>query len=151
MASREQSPARSTDRSNGARGGETAPVAHTGGGGGRCACGCLLSARLTRLWASPTIAAMQRETLLAILQRADGVSADGDRHRTNDGHQLTVYVGQPGRAVAIDHVLSLQLAPTHIEIEARDRGTFYVSYEAVHALLDAGKNEKKGAVSRAGF
>ena len=93
---------------------------------------------------------MQRETLLAILQRAAGVSADGDRHRTSDGHQLTIYIGQPGRAVAIDHVLALFLAPTHIEIEARDRGTFYVAYEAVHALLDAGKNEKKGA-GRAGF
>jgi hypothetical protein len=93
---------------------------------------------------------MQRETLLAILQRAAGVSADGDRHRTGDGHQVTIYVGQPGRAVAIDHVLSLFLAATHLEIEARDRGTFYVAYDAVHAVLDAGKNEKKGA-ARAGF
>lgn len=88
---------------------------------------------------------MQRETLLAILERAQGVRLDGDRHRTSDDHQLTVYVGQPGRAVAIDHVLSLFVAPSHLEIEARDRGTFYVSYEAIHALLDAGKKERKGA------
>jgi hypothetical protein len=103
------------------------------------------SARLTRLWASPTIAAMQRETLLAILERAEGVRTDGDRHRTAEDHHLTLYVGQPGRAVAIDHVLSLFLAPTHLELEARDRGTFYVSYDAIHALLDANKKEKKGA------
>ena len=105
----------------------------------------MFSARLTRLWASPNIAAMQRETLLAILERAEGVRKDGDRLRVNDEHHVTVYVGQPGRAVAIDHVLSLFLAPTHLELEARDRGIFYVSYDAVHALLDSGKKEKKGA------
>jgi hypothetical protein len=88
---------------------------------------------------------MQREALLAILERAEGIRVDGDRHRTAEDHQLTVYVGQPGRAVAIDHVLSLFLAPTHLELEARDRGTFYVSYDAIHALLDTGKKERKGA------
>jgi hypothetical protein len=119
--------------------------AHTRPGPRRRSCVRAFSARLTRLWASPNIGAMQRETLLAILERAEGVRKDGDRLRVNDEHHVTVYVGQPGRAVAIDHVLSLFLAPTHLELEARDRGTFYVSYDAVHALLDADKKEKKGA------
>jgi hypothetical protein len=105
----------------------------------------MLYARLTRLWASPNIAAMQRETLLAILARAEGVRAEGERYRTVEGNQLTLYIGPPGRAVAIDHVLGLFLAPSHVEIEARDRGTFYVPYDAVSTLVSAGKKEKKGA------
>ena len=88
---------------------------------------------------------MQRDTLLTILQRAEAVQADGDRYRVKDGHDLTVYLGQPGRATAIDHVLSLTLADGHIEVEARDRGTFYVTYEVVHALLDGRRKERSGS------
>ena len=93
---------------------------------------------------------MQRETLQVILRRTDGVQQDGDRFRVKEERQLAVYLGQPGRAVAIEHVLSILLADAHIEIEARDRGTFYVTYDVVHALLDAPRKERKGA-SGVGF
>lgn len=93
---------------------------------------------------------MQRETLQTILRRAQGVQQDGDRFRVKEDHQVSLYLGQPGRAVAIEHVLSIVLADTHIEIEARDRGTFYATYEAAHALLDSPRKERKGA-SGVGF
>ena len=92
---------------------------------------------------------MQRETLQTILRRTEAVEQDGeqdgDAYRVKEGHQLTVYFGQPGRAVAIDHVLSIVLADTHLEVEARDRGTFYAAYEVVHALLDARRKDRRGA------
>ena len=95
---------------------------------------------------------MQRETLLAMLQRAQGARLDGDRYRTEEGHELTVYLGQPGRAVAIDHVQSITLTDSHVEIEARDRGTFYATYEVIHALLDARRRkEGRGSGSGVGF
>ena len=93
---------------------------------------------------------MQRETLQVILRRTDGVQQDGDRFRVKEDRQLTVFLGQPGRAVAIEHVLSILLADTHIEVEARDRGTFYATYDVVHALLDSPRKERKGA-SGVGF
>jgi hypothetical protein len=94
---------------------------------------------------------MQRETLLKILQRTDALRLEGDRYGVKEDHDFTVYLGQPGRATAIDHVLSLVLADGHIEVEARDRGTFYVTYEVVHALLDGRRKEKRGSGGSVGF
>jgi hypothetical protein len=94
---------------------------------------------------------MPRETLLTILRRAEAVRLDGDRYLVEAGHDLTVYMGQPGRAVAIDHVQSLVLTDTHVEVEARDRGTFYVAYDVVHALLDSRRKERKGTGGAVGF
>lgn len=89
---------------------------------------------------------MQRETLVAMLKRAEGVRLDGDRFRVTEDHEVTVYLGQPGRAVAIDHVLSIVLTDSHAEIEARDRGIFYVAYDVLHALLDARRKERRGGM-----
>jgi hypothetical protein len=88
---------------------------------------------------------MQRETLQTILRRAPGMQEDGERFRVREDHEVTFYLGQPGRAVSIEHVLSVLLADTHLEIEARDRGTFYAAYEVVHALLENRRKERKGA------
>jgi hypothetical protein len=93
----------------------------------------------------PTIAGMQRELLQTILERAKCVRQDGDVFRTIADQHLTVFLGQPGRSVAIDHVLSIAFAEAHLEIEARDRGTFYATYDAVHALLDGTRKERRGS------
>jgi hypothetical protein len=110
-----------------------------------------LSDGLTAAEARHTIRGMQRDTLLTILQCTPAVRLDGDRFQVNDDHDFTVYLGQPGRATAIDHVLSLALAESHLEVEARDRGTFYVTYEVVHALLDGRRKERRGTTSGVGF
>ena len=94
--------------------------------------------------------AMLRETLQTILRRAQGLQQDGERFRVKEDHELTIYFGQPGRAVAIDHVLAIVLADAHVEVEARDRGTFFADYGIVHALLDAPRKERRGA-SGVGF
>jgi len=93
---------------------------------------------------------MPRETLIAILQCL-GASHEADRYRLKDEREVTVFLGQPGRAVAVDHVLSLRLADTHVEVEARDRGTFFVTYDSVHALLDGRRKERRGSGASVGF
>jgi dsDNA-specific endonuclease/ATPase MutS2 len=93
---------------------------------------------------------MPRETLIAILNRL-GASLEGDRYRLSEERELTVFLGQPGRAVAVDHVLSLQLSDTHVEVEGRERGTFFVTYETVHALLDGRRKERRGSGGGVGF
>jgi hypothetical protein len=108
--------------------------------------------RLTDLPSRHTIARMQRETLVAMLSRAEGARLDGDRYHVREDHEITVYMGQPGRAVAIDHVLSITLTDSHVEIEARDRGTFFAAYDVIHALLDARRKERgRGNSGNVGF
>lgn len=87
---------------------------------------------------------MQRDTLLAILGSAPGLRKDGARFQVEDGHSIAVYVGQPGRAAAIEHVLTIAVPESHLEVEARDRGTFYLPYDAVHCVLAASRKERKG-------
>jgi hypothetical protein len=87
---------------------------------------------------------MERETLRTIVERARCVREDGDLFRAAPDQHLTIFLGKPGRSVAIDHVLSILFAQAHIEIEARDRGTYYATYDAVHALLDGTHKERRG-------
>jgi hypothetical protein len=93
---------------------------------------------------------MPRDTLLTILGQIEGLQREGSTFRVPEGHALTVYLGQPGRAAAIDHVLSVTISDAHVEVEARERGTFYVAYDTVHALLHAPRKDRKGA-SGVGF
>jgi hypothetical protein len=100
---------------------------------------------LTAPQSETTIAAMQRETLLAILGSAPGLKKSGARYQVEDGHGIAVYVGQPGRAAAIEHVLTIAVPESHLEVEARDRGTFYLPYDAVNCVLATSRKERKGA------
>jgi hypothetical protein len=92
--------------------------------------------------------AMQRETLEVILGRAPGMERKSDedgkvaRFTTLEAHEISVYIGRPGNALALQGVLSIALLDAHAEIEAKDRGTFYTTYEAVHAVLVGPRKEK---------
>ncbi|MDD9935163.1 MAG: hypothetical protein OXT09_16240, partial [Myxococcales bacterium] len=71
---------------------------------------------------------MERATLTAILERADGAErGEGDLFRTKDGHELTLYLGRPGSAMPLPHVLSIALEELYACIEARERGTLYTT------------------------
>jgi hypothetical protein len=87
---------------------------------------------------------MQRETLEAILNRSSGLQRLEGRWRAVDEHEVAVYVGKPGSAMALQSVLSLTLLDTHAEIEVKDRGTFYTTYEALHAVLVGPRKERAG-------
>jgi hypothetical protein len=85
---------------------------------------------------------MQRETLEAILNRTSGLSRAEGRYRAVDEHEVAVYVGKPGSAMALQNVLGLALLDTHVEIEVKDRGTFFTAYDAVHAVLVGPRKER---------
>ena len=93
---------------------------------------------------------MQRETIESILGRAGGIERKGERFVSLDEHDFSVYIGRPGSAMALQGVLSIALLETHAEIEVKDRGTFYTTYEAVHALL-VGPRKEKSARGGVGF
>ena len=87
---------------------------------------------------------MQRETLEAILNRTSGLTRSEGRYRAVDEHEVAVYIGRPGSAMALQGVLGLVLLDTHVEIEVKDRGTFFTAYEALHAVLVGPRKEKAG-------
>ena len=86
--------------------------------------------------------AMQRETLEAILGRSAGFSRTEGRFKAADEHEVSVYIGRPGSAMALQGVLSLSLVDSHVEIEVKDRGTFFTTYEALHAVLVGPRKER---------
>ena len=93
---------------------------------------------------------MQRETLEAILGRTSGLEGGNGRWKSIDEHEVSVYIGRPGTAMALQGVLSLALLPDHVEIEVKDRGTFFTTYEALHAVL-VGPRKERAARGGVGF
>jgi hypothetical protein len=93
---------------------------------------------------------MQRETLEAILNRTSGLQRAEGRYRAVDEHDVAVYIGKPGSAMALQGVLGLALLDSHVEIEVKDRGTFFTTYEALHAVL-VGPRKERAARGGVGF
>lgn len=87
---------------------------------------------------------MQRETFETILGRAAGVEKRGERFVTLDENELSVFVGRPGAALSLQPVLSVALFETHIEIEVKERGIFYTTYDVIHAIAAGPRKEKSG-------
>jgi len=85
---------------------------------------------------------MQRETLEAILGNSPGFSRDGGRFKAAEEHEVSVYIGRPGSAMALQGVLSIVLVDTHVQIDVKDRGSFYTSYDALHAVLVGPRKER---------
>ena len=67
----------------------------------------------------PTIPTVSRDALQAILARATEGDAAGKRYVAKADHELTVYFGDPARAISVDHVVAIDLAATHVEVEVR--------------------------------
>jgi hypothetical protein len=86
--------------------------------------------------------AMQRETLEAILGRTSGLERSDGRWKSVEEHEVSAYIGRPGNAMALQGVLSIGLYDTHLELEVKDRGTFYTTYEALHAVLVGPRKER---------
>lgn len=88
---------------------------------------------------------MSRETLIAILDRAAKPDAGRKRYAARADHELTVHFGEPARPMSVDHVVAIELADTHVEVEVRERGVLYAPYEGVLAVLCAPRRDKRGA------
>jgi hypothetical protein len=89
---------------------------------------------------------MQKETLLTILKKATVFTKDGECYRSQTGHNIALYLGEPGNAMVISGVQAMAVHGDYLEISAKPSTTLYVSYEAVHAI--SAKQEESPSDSR---
>ncbi len=94
---------------------------------------------------------MQRETFETILGRAAGIEKRGESFVTLDANELVVYVGRPGNALALQPVLSIALFEAHAEIEVKERGVFYTTYDVIHAVAAGPRKERSSGRGGVGF
>ncbi|MCG8557162.1 MAG: hypothetical protein MJD61_18025 [Proteobacteria bacterium] len=94
---------------------------------------------------------MTRDTLLQILNNCQGVAPATEAHgfEVAQGHRLTLFLGEPGSAMALTDVAGLRLQPEFVEARTRESETLYVGYDAVHALRH--RTGRGGDGGRAGF
>lgn len=96
-----------------------------------------------------TMHGMSKDVLVQMLTRVAGLQRDGSVFVAKTGHQITVYIGEPGRAMAISDVERIELREAHMEVTAKSRGTLYCSSDATFAVAD--NPEGAGRTKRAGF
>lgn len=92
---------------------------------------------------------MSKDVLVQMLDRVAGLQRDGAVFVAKTGHQLTIYIGEPGRAMSIGEVERIELFGAHLEITAKARGTLYCSIESTFAIAD--NPEVAGRSKRTGF
>lgn len=92
---------------------------------------------------------MSKDVLSQMLSRAAGLQRDGSVFVTKAGHQITLYIGDPGRAMSVADVEKIEIRDTHVEISAKSRGTIYCPSDASFILADS--SEGPGRTKRAGF
>jgi len=93
---------------------------------------------------------MERPTLEAMLDAAIGVERDGDSYAVSEDHGLSLYVGQPGQAMEVSEVVSLELHPSFCEATSREHNAVYLlEYSSLHGLCV--RPPSGGGRRRAGF
>ncbi len=93
---------------------------------------------------------MERPTLEAMLEAAAGIDRDGDNYTVAEGYRLSVYVGEPGRAMEVSEVVSLQLNDVFCEAASGEHNVVYfVEYNSLHGL--SVRPPSGSAARRAGF
>lgn len=92
---------------------------------------------------------MSKDVLVEMLARVAGLKRDGALFVAKSEHQITIYIGEPGRAMAINDVERIELRESHLEVTAKARGTLYCSIEGTFAIAD--NPEVAGRSKRAGF
>ncbi len=93
---------------------------------------------------------MDRQTLIAVLEKADGLSTNGGSFEVEEEHALNLYLGQPGQAMVVRDVQKLEPMDAFLAVVTREpEATYYVEYAEVHALSTTPPEEK--SERRAGF
>ena len=93
---------------------------------------------------------MERSTLEAMLEAAAGIDRNGDDYTVSEGYRLSVYVGEPGQAMEVSEVLSLQLKEAFCEATSGEHNAVYfVEYRSLHGL--SVRPPSGGGARRAGF
>lgn len=93
---------------------------------------------------------MERSTLEAMLKAAAGVDQDGDIYTVSEGYRLSVYVGEPGQAMEVSEVVTLQLSDAFCEATSGEHNVVhFVEYNSLHGL--SVRPPSGSAVRRTGF
>ncbi len=93
---------------------------------------------------------MERATLEAMLETADGVARDGNQYSVEEGYGLSLYVGQPGQAMEVSEVEKVTLDDSFVQAVSREHQTVYfVEYSSLHGLCV--RPPSGGGGRRAGF
>jgi len=93
---------------------------------------------------------MERPTFEAMLEAASGVARNGDAYAVEEGVGLSLYIGDPGQAMEVSEVASLELRPAFCEATSREHNSVYfVEYSNIHGLCV--RPPTGGGGRRAGF
>ena len=91
--------------------------------------------RLTCPRRAQTIAAMDRSTLTRILEEAGGIRGSGAAFEPSEGHELSFYLGPPGRAMVLGGVRAVHLHQGYVQLDRKPtEGSLYLDYEAIHGV-----------------
>jgi len=94
-----------------------------------------------------TISTMRKDTLLAIAKKAAVFTQDGECYRIQSGHNVALYLGEPGNAMVISGIQAMTFSDEYLEINAKSNTAIYAEYGAVHALSI--KQEESTSADRA--
>ncbi len=85
-----------------------------------------------------------------MLEAATGVDRKGDQYIVSEGYRLSVYIGEPGQAMEVSEVLSLQLNEAFCQATSGEHSAVYfVEYSSLHGL--SMRPPSGGGGRRAGF
>lgn len=92
---------------------------------------------------------MSKDVLLQMLPRVAGLAGKGATFEAKSGHQITMYIGSPGRAMAISDVTRVEVRESHVEVTSKTRGTLFCPANETFSLADSAETESRS--KRAGF
>lgn len=93
---------------------------------------------------------MKRDVIERILGKMPGIEAAKERYAVGEDHHLSLYLGDPGRAMIVGEIDRVVLEEEFAEVSTRDAGTIiFVTYDAIQAIAIRPPKENRGR--RAGF
>jgi hypothetical protein len=104
---------------------------------------------LTPRGTTTTMRRMSKDVLLQMLPRVPGLSGKGGVYESKAGHQVTMYIGSPGRAMAVSDVTRIEVREAHVEVTSKSRGTLFCPADEAFSVADNAETE--GRSKRAGF
>ena len=93
---------------------------------------------------------MERATLTAMLDQAQGVQGSGDSYTIADGYRVSLYVGKPGQGMEVTEVTKIGLKEGFCEVTAKEHNAaHYLEYSNLHGVTV--RPPSGASTRRAGF
>jgi hypothetical protein len=92
---------------------------------------------------------MTRDLLVQILSASDGIQGQSPTFSVIETHDAALYLGELGRAMAVSDIAHLVLNESYLEVQTRNDGCLYTTYEVVRAI--ATRRGRDRAAGKTGF